>query len=307
MFKLFIQQTGLLRHALILLAVVLFAILSDQLAGCSVAFITTDALLFALLTTGMALAIWNILRYTLKTEGEAGRLGLLIVGLCIVWCLIGISIECTVMLFISEGWFQMFSALIPLRMIAMFLIFMVAELNTERVLLLKQLISTEDSEDSTSEKADATSIHSQDSQTERARILTQGSQSEKNNSQSQIDNNQSEEQVPQIEVLSQVSIKSGQRLDIVNIEDIIFLQADGDYVSIVTENGHYLKEQTMKYFEERLPQEMFARVHRSFIVRLSAISRIERYGQMQQLELCNKEKIRVSPAGYRILKEKLKL
>jgi len=270
MIKLFIQQTGLLRHALILLAVVLFAVFGDKLAGGSAAFIATDALLFALMTTGMSLAIWNILRYTLKTEAQAGRLGVLIAGLCIMWCLVGISVECVVMLFIRNEWFQLFSRLIPLRLVAMFFIFMIAESNTERTLMLKTLVTQEDSDDVSIPQAEIA-----------------------------VNDHQ--------EVLTQISIKSGQRLDIVNVEDIIFLQADGDYVSIVTENGHYLKEQTMKYFEERLPQDMFVRVHRSFIVRLSAISRIERYGQMQQLELCNKEKIRVSPAGYRILKEKLRL
>jgi DNA-binding LytR/AlgR family response regulator len=72
--------------------------------------------------------------------------------------------------------------------------------------------------------------------------------------------------------------------------------------------GKYMKEQTMKYFEEHLPTTQFARVHRSCIVNLEAISRIELYEkQSQQLTLKNGHQIKTSQAGYKLLRQKLNL
>jgi hypothetical protein len=112
----------------------------------------------------------------------------------------------------------------------------------------------------------------------------------------------------QKEVLEHIAVKSGNKLQVVMVADIIFLQADGDYVQIVTNDGKYLKEQTMKYFEEHLPHNTFVRVHRSNIVNIQAISRIELYEkQTQQLTLKNGHKIKISQAGYKQLRNKLNL
>lgn len=107
--------------------------------------------------------------------------------------------------------------------------------------------------------------------------------------------------------ISQVSVKIGTKIRIIHLSEIISIKADGDYVSIRTSDGTYLKEQTMKYFEENLPRTDFLRIHRSYIVRLSEIVRIERYGQMQQVEMRNGEKIRISTNGYKLLRSSLGL
>ena len=110
------------------------------------------------------------------------------------------------------------------------------------------------------------------------------------------------------EKLERIAVKSGQKIHVIMIADIVYLQADGDYVLIFTMTGKYLKEQTMKYFEEHLPTSQFARVHRSCIVNLEAISRIELYEkQSQQLTLKNGHQIKTSQAGYKLLRQKLNL
>lgn len=114
------------------------------------------------------------------------------------------------------------------------------------------------------------------------------------------------EQAP-IEPIDKITVRNGQKISVINIADICFIKADGDYVSIATESGRWLKEQTMKYYEQNLPMADFVRVHRSFIVNVAKISRIERYGQQQLVELRNGEKIKVSLSGYKALKERLKL
>jgi len=108
------------------------------------------------------------------------------------------------------------------------------------------------------------------------------------------------------EVLERIAVKSNQKIHVILVSEIIFLQADGDYVQIFTLTGKYLKEQTMKYFEEHLPSTLFVRVHRSCIVNVQAIVRIELYDkQSQHLTLKNGYKIKVSQAGYKNLRKTL--
>jgi len=117
-----------------------------------------------------------------------------------------------------------------------------------------------------------------------------------------------DETAQNIEFIERISIKSGHKIHIILVPDIIYLQAEGDYVLVYTEKGKFLKEQTMKYFEENLPFNQFVRVHRSYIVNIGAISRIEQYEkQTQLLILKNGDKIKVSLAGYKLLKKSLGL
>ena len=83
-------------------------------------------------------------------------------------------------------------------------------------------------------------------------------------------------------------------------------QACGDYVMLITPTGEYLKEQTMKYFETHLSPDTFVRVHRSTIVNVTQISRVELFGkETYQLLLKTGVKLKVSLSGYRLLKERL--
>lgn len=110
------------------------------------------------------------------------------------------------------------------------------------------------------------------------------------------------------ELIERVAVKSGQKIHVILVGDIVFLQADGDYVQIHTKDGRFLKEQTMKYFQERLSWQQFVRVHRSVIVNVEQISRIELFEkQNQQLTLKNGERIKMSAAGYKTLREVLGL
>lgn len=112
----------------------------------------------------------------------------------------------------------------------------------------------------------------------------------------------------QSELLERIAVKSGSKIHVVMVAEILFLQADGDYVQIITMNGKYLKEQTMKFFEEHLPENQFVRVHRSCIVNVEMISRIELYEKQNQLiSLKNGMQIKTSPAGYKALRLALKL
>jgi len=112
----------------------------------------------------------------------------------------------------------------------------------------------------------------------------------------------------QTEIIERIAVKSGTKIHVVLVPEILYLQADGDYVQIFTAQGKYLKEQTMKYFEEHLPENQFVRVHRSVIVNVEMISRIELYEKQNQLlTLKNGQQIKTSPGGYKALRMALNL
>lgn len=110
---------------------------------------------------------------------------------------------------------------------------------------------------------------------------------------------------PVTSTIDRITVRSGQKIRIIPIEEIIYIQADGDYISIHTNDGNYLKEQTMKQTENMLPVSLFIRIHRSYIVNINYISRIERYRERQQIILHNKEVIKISTARYQSLKQQL--
>jgi len=119
---------------------------------------------------------------------------------------------------------------------------------------------------------------------------------------------QGNEQEISEEVLERVAVKTGQKIHVILVPDIVYIQSDGDYVQIVTEHNKYLKEETMKYFETSLPRSQFVRVHRSFIVNVEKILRIELYEkQNQMLTLKNGDQIRASVSGYKELRAILNL
>jgi hypothetical protein len=108
--------------------------------------------------------------------------------------------------------------------------------------------------------------------------------------------------------LEKISVKNGQKIHVIVVSDVFFLQADGDYVMIHSTTGRFLKEQTMKYFEENLSVEKFVRIHRSCIVNVDHISRIELYEkQNYRITLKNGQQLKASPAGYKLLKSTLQL
>lgn len=111
-----------------------------------------------------------------------------------------------------------------------------------------------------------------------------------------------------IEDLDRITVKDGSRIHLIKVDELLYIQACGDYVMLITPSGEYLKEQTMKYFETHLSPATFVRVHRSTIVNVTQISRVELFGkETYQLLLKNGVKLRVSISGYRLLKERLGL
>lgn len=108
--------------------------------------------------------------------------------------------------------------------------------------------------------------------------------------------------------LGRVVVRSGQKIHVIMVPEIICIQSDRDYVQIVSDHGKFLKEETMKYLEANLPETLFVRVHRSYIVHIEKIAGIEAYGKQNQLLILkNGDKIKASVAGYKSLRDALGL
>ncbi len=72
-----------------------------------------------------------------------------------------------------------------------------------------------------------------------------------------------------------IYVSVDRRLVKINIPDIYFVEAKGDYISIKTESKNYIVHSTLKKIEDKLPDSVFLRIHRSFIINVTQIIDIE--------------------------------
>ena len=106
--------------------------------------------------------------------------------------------------------------------------------------------------------------------------------------------------------LHRIVVRNGSKINIIAVDKIRYIEAMDDYVGIHTPQGKFLKQQTMKYFEQHLPTKDFVRVHRSYILRLSELSKLEPYSKDSYMAVLKGEgQIPVSRAGYTKLREVL--
>lgn len=106
--------------------------------------------------------------------------------------------------------------------------------------------------------------------------------------------------------IERIFVKTGSKIDVVSIADIIHIDADDDYVEIFTAEKKYLKKETMNYLEKNLPEDVFIRVHRSGIINTNYIEKLERYGKESYLVIMKDgSKVNVSKSRVKELKTQL--
>src|SRR5690606_35010236 len=106
--------------------------------------------------------------------------------------------------------------------------------------------------------------------------------------------------------LERVVIKNGPKISILNVSSIQYIEAQDDYVMIYSSEGKFLKQKTMKYFEDHLNPLEFIRIHRSYIAALTEIKKIELVEkESYQVHLKEGQRLPVSKTGYSKLKEVL--
>ena len=111
---------------------------------------------------------------------------------------------------------------------------------------------------------------------------------------------------PPDQYLERIVVRDGSRVQIIPVNKLDYAEAQDDYVSLHSEKKSYLKQQTISSLEAVLDPSRFVRVHRSYIVNLEKIAKIQPYTKdTRVVQLSDGSQVPVSRAGYARLKELL--
>ena len=103
-----------------------------------------------------------------------------------------------------------------------------------------------------------------------------------------------------------IVVKDNGLIRIIPAQDIFYIEANDDYIKIVTKEGSYLKKSTLSHVEQTLDPQQFVRVHRSYLLPVSQLLRIEPYEKESHIALLHcGAKVLVSKSGMAKLKTML--
>ncbi len=106
--------------------------------------------------------------------------------------------------------------------------------------------------------------------------------------------------------VERILIKEGTRVVIIPVDSIIYIEAQDDYAAIHCEGKVYLKQQRMAKLETILDRTKFVRIHRSYILNVEHLSRIELYTKDSRVAILRDgTKLPISRSGYELLKKQL--
>jgi two-component system LytT family response regulator len=99
--------------------------------------------------------------------------------------------------------------------------------------------------------------------------------------------------------LERVLIRDGSKVHVLPVDKIDFVEAQDDYVSFQSEGKSYLKDQTLGAIEGLLDPARFVRIHRSYLLNIERIARVELYAKDSRIAILRDgRKLPVSRAGY---------
>ena len=109
----------------------------------------------------------------------------------------------------------------------------------------------------------------------------------------------SREARPPEQHLQRIVVKDGTRVHIIPVDALDYAEAQDDYIELHSQRKSYLKQQTISSLEAGLNPERFVRIHRSVIVNLERIAKIEPYAKDSRVAvLSDGTQLPVSRAGY---------
>mgnify|MGYP003575802224 CR=1 FL=1 len=116
------------------------------------------------------------------------------------------------------------------------------------------------------------------------------------------------EAIRQPEERNRIVVKEGGNIRIIPVHEVLYLEAYDDYVKIYTGKEMFLKKKTMSFYENALDPAQFVRVHRSYMIALTQLTRIEPLEKDTHVALLkNGVRIPLSKSGYTKLKSVLGL
>ncbi len=111
---------------------------------------------------------------------------------------------------------------------------------------------------------------------------------------------------PPEQKLERIVVKDGTKVHIIPLEKLDYVEAQDDYIALRSEKKSYLKQQTISSIESQLDSRKFVRIHRSYIVNLERIARIEPYTKDSRVAVLNDgTQLPVSRSGHAKLKSML--
>jgi two-component system, LytTR family, response regulator len=103
-----------------------------------------------------------------------------------------------------------------------------------------------------------------------------------------------------------VLIRDGANVHVLPVDKIDYVEAQDDYVAFKSEGKQFLKDQTLSAVEETLDPARFVRIHRSFILNIDRISKVELYAKDSRMAILRDgTRLPVSRAGYARLSQLL--
>jgi two-component system LytT family response regulator len=106
--------------------------------------------------------------------------------------------------------------------------------------------------------------------------------------------------------LDRVVVKDGARVQIIPVAKLDYVEAQDDYVALASEGKKHLKQQTISSLEAALDPRNFLRLHRSYLVNLERVAKVEPYGKETHVAiLSDGTRLPVSRAGYARLRAML--
>ncbi|HEY1263404.1 MAG TPA: response regulator [Terriglobales bacterium] len=103
-----------------------------------------------------------------------------------------------------------------------------------------------------------------------------------------------------------IVVKDGTRVQIIPVARLDYAEAQDDYVSLASQGKKYLKQQTISSLETSLDPKDFLRIHRSYLVNLERVTRLEPYSKDSHVViLSDGTRLPVSRAGYARLRSLL--
>lgn len=99
--------------------------------------------------------------------------------------------------------------------------------------------------------------------------------------------------------LERVLIREGSQVHVIPVERLDYVEAQDDYVAFKSEGKQYLKDQTMASAEAALDPARFVRIHRSYLLNVERIARVELYAKDSRVAILRDgTRLPVSRAGY---------
>ena len=103
-----------------------------------------------------------------------------------------------------------------------------------------------------------------------------------------------------------VLIRDGANVHVIPVDRIDYVEAQDDYVAFKSEGKQFLKDQTLSAVESTLDPARFVRIHRSFILNIDRIAKVELYAKDSRIAILRDgTRLPVSRAGYARLSQLL--